>query len=47
MAITAAIRDLMAGDLLSGVARSTEALLTAVAVAVGVAFSLGITSRLF
>jgi uncharacterized membrane protein YjjP (DUF1212 family) len=45
MAITGAIRDLMAGDLLSGVTRTMEAFLTAVAVAVGVALALGISFR--
>lgn len=37
MAITNAVRDLMANDLLSGVARSAEAFLTAFAIAVAVA----------
>ncbi|GAX88648.1 hypothetical protein EFBL_0260 [Effusibacillus lacus] len=37
LAITNAVRDLMANDLLSGVARSAEAMLTAFAIAVAVA----------
>jgi uncharacterized membrane protein YjjP (DUF1212 family) len=42
LAITNSVRDLMANDLLSGVARSAEAFLTvfAIAVAVAVVFSL-------
>lgn len=40
--ITTALRDMLTGELVSGVARGAEAMTIAVAVAVGVAFILGI-----
>ncbi len=40
LAITNAVRDTMRGDLVSGMARATEALLSAVLIAAGVAFAL-------
>ncbi len=40
--ITTALRDMLTGELVSGVARGAEAMTIAVAVAVGVAFVLGI-----
>jgi uncharacterized membrane protein YjjP (DUF1212 family) len=42
LAITNAIRDVIAGDLLSGLSRGLEATLTAVAVAMGVAIGLAV-----
>ena len=42
LAITNAIRDTVAGDYLSGIARATEAILVAVAIAVGIGFILSI-----
>lgn len=42
VAVTTAIRDLLAGDLLSGMARGTEALLTAAAIAMAVAATIGV-----
>ncbi|KUO96413.1 threonine/serine exporter family protein [Ferroacidibacillus organovorans] len=42
LAITNAIRDLLAGDLLAGVARGAEGLFTAVALAVAVTLSIGV-----
>jgi uncharacterized membrane protein YjjP (DUF1212 family) len=42
LAITNAIRDLMAGDLLAGVARSGEATLTSISIAVAVVIALSI-----
>ena len=42
LAITNAIRDTIAGDYLSGLARSTEAILVAIAIAMGVGFSMRI-----
>ncbi|ADG04871.1 protein of unknown function DUF1212 [Kyrpidia tusciae DSM 2912] len=42
VAVTTAIRDLLSGDLLSGMARGTEALLTAVAIAIAVGLVLGV-----
>lgn len=42
LSITNAVRDLMAGDLLAGVARSAEAILSAFAIAVGVAIVLAL-----
>lgn len=44
LAITNAIRDVIAGDLLSGLSRGLEAMLTAVAVAMGVAIGLAVGS---
>ena len=46
LAITNAVRDTMAGDYLSGVARATEAFLIAVAIAVGIGFVLSMSIRL-
>lgn len=43
LAITNAIRDTVAGDYLSGVARATEAFLVAVAIAVGIGFVLSMS----
>lgn len=40
LAITNAVRDTMRGDLVSGMARTTEALLTAILIAAGVAIAL-------
>jgi uncharacterized membrane protein YjjP (DUF1212 family) len=37
VALTTSIRDLLAGDLLSGIARGVEAILSAVAIGVGIA----------
>lgn len=45
LAITNAIRDTVAGDYLSGVARATEAFLVALAIAAGIGFALGIFIR--
>ena len=42
LAITNAIRDTVAGDYLSGIARATEAILVAVAIAVGIGFILSL-----
>ena len=42
LAITNAIRDTVAGDYLSGVARACEAFLVAIAIAVGIGFILSI-----
>ncbi|MDI3256785.1 MAG: threonine/serine exporter family protein [Kyrpidia sp.] len=42
VAVTTAVRDLLAGDLLSGMARGTEALLAAVAIAIAVGLVLGV-----
>ena len=42
MALTNAIRDIIAGDLVAGVTRLTEALLTAVAMALGAGLALSI-----
>ncbi len=46
LAVTNSIRDLLAGDLLSGVARGAEALFTSVAIAIAVAVAIGISPRL-
>ncbi|WP_181362850.1 threonine/serine exporter family protein [Sulfoacidibacillus thermotolerans] len=46
LAVTNAIRDLLAGDLLAGVARGAEALFTSVAIAIAVAVAIGISPRL-
>lgn len=43
LAVTNAIRDLLAGDLLSGVARGAEAIFTAAAIAVAVAVAISIS----
>lgn len=43
LAITNAIRDTVAGDYLSGVARATEAFLVAIAIAVGIGFVLSMS----
>lgn len=45
LAITNAIRDTVAGDYLSGVARATEAFLVALAIAAGIGFILSIFMR--
>ena len=45
VAVTNSVRDLMAGELLSGVARAAEAMLTAFAIAVAVALVLTISLR--
>ncbi len=45
LAITNAVRDTMAGDYLSGVSRTTEAFLIAVAIAVGIGFVLSISMK--
>jgi uncharacterized membrane protein YjjP (DUF1212 family) len=37
VALTTSIRDLLAGDLLSGIARGVEAILSAIAIGVGIA----------
>ena len=42
VAMTVAIRDMISGELVSGVARGAEAITIAVAVAAGVAFILGL-----
>lgn len=47
LAITNAIRDTVAGDLVSGLARGTEAFLTAIAVAVGTGVVLSFWIRIF
>lgn len=44
VALTNAVRDVMAGDLVSGLARGAEAALTALAVAAGVALLLGLVA---
>ncbi len=44
LAVTNAIRDLLAGDLLAGVARGAEALFTAAAIAVAVALAISIST---
>ena len=46
IAITNAMRDIMAGDMVSGLSKGAEALLIGAAMALGTAFSLGL-SRLF
>lgn len=46
VAVTNALRDLLAGDLMSGVARMLEAALTAVAVAMGVILVLALPMRI-
>ena len=46
VAITNALRDLLAGDLMSGAARILEAALTAVAVAMGVILVLALPMRM-
>nr|WP_272879724.1 threonine/serine exporter family protein [Sulfoacidibacillus ferrooxidans] len=46
LAVTNSIRDLLAGDLLSGVARGAEALFTSVAIAIAVAIAIGISPRI-
>lgn len=43
LAITNAIRDTMAGDYLSGVSRSVEAMITAIAIAAGIGFVLSMS----
>ena len=43
---TNAIRDIMAGDMVAGITKISDALLTGVAIALGTAFSIGLT-RLF
>ena len=43
---TNAIRDVMAGDMVAGISKIADALLTGVSVALGTAFALGLT-RLF
>lgn len=45
VALTNAVRDVMAGDLVSGLARGAEAALTALAVAAGVALLLGLVAE--
>ena len=47
LAITNAIRDTVAGDLVSGLARGAEAFLTAIAVAVGTGVVLSFWIRVF
>jgi uncharacterized membrane protein YjjP (DUF1212 family) len=47
LSITSAIRDVVEGDFLSGTTRMTDAILTAVAIAVGVGSVLGVVQRLF
>lgn len=42
VAITNAIRDIIAGDLLSGISRGAEAALTSMAVAMGVVIILAV-----
>lgn len=44
--MTNAIRDLIAGDIMAGISKFTEALLVAVGIAVGVALPLGILSMI-
>lgn len=46
LAVTNSIRDLLAGDLLAGVARGAEAIFTAAAIAVAVAVAIGISPHL-
>lgn len=43
LAITNAIRDTVAGDYLSGVARAAEAFLVAIAIAAGIGFVLSLS----
>ena len=42
MALTNAMREIMAGDIISGVNRTAEAILTATAISLGVVISLAI-----
>ena len=42
MALTNAMREIMAGDIFSGLSRSAESILTATAIALGVMVSLAI-----
>ncbi len=44
---TNAIRDVMAGDMVAGISKIADALLTGVSVALGTAFSLGLTQLLW
>ena len=44
--MTNAIRDLIAGDIMAGICKFTEALLVAVGIAVGVALPLGILAMI-
>ena len=44
---TNAIRDVMAGDMVAGISKVADALLTGVAVALGTAMALGITPLLW
>jgi uncharacterized membrane protein YjjP (DUF1212 family) len=45
LAVTTSIRDLLSGDLLSGVARGADALFTAAAIAVAVAIAIGVAPK--
>lgn len=46
LAVTNSIRDLLAGDLLAGVARGAEAIFTSVAIAVAVAIAIGFSPHM-
>ena len=46
IALTNAIRDIMAGDMVAGISKSAEALLIGVAIALGTALSLGLAGLL-
>ncbi|MHB1629849.1 MAG: threonine/serine exporter family protein [Bacilli bacterium] len=46
LAVTNSIRDLLAGDLIAGVARGAEAIFTAAAIAVAVAVAIGVSPHL-
>ena len=43
IAITNAMRDIMAGDMVAGISKGAEALLIGAAIALGTALSLGLT----
>lgn len=46
MALTNAMREIMAGDIISGLSRAAESILTAAAIAIGSALGLGLVEML-